>query len=222
MKNKILIFFPHNLFINSAGCHTRGWAIIDFFEKLNFDILLFSIKECEYYPWDEKSINLANKRFNKALIASRDDNFQEKFLNFSKENNITHTLITYYDYTYLINNDFYDNIIKICDMQDITEYSSFMYNKVSSLINNGFSQNASDISYSNKDILKYNFISEIELNKITINHENLKRYNLILCISEFEKNKLTKLNIKNAELFTYSVPDLQNINFLYLFYTIKI
>lgn len=208
MTNKILIFFPHNIFINSAGCHTRCWSLIYFFKKLNFDIIFTSFKECDVYPWSDEDISLSKNYFSDSLIMSRNSDYKNIFLKFAKEKNISHVLINYYQYTDLINDDFFNNIIKICEIHDIVEHNTYMYNKVSLMIKDGFNPNSNIKKihqHSDIDILKYNFIDEKEIKNIQINNiKTLSRYDLILCISDYEKEILRKNNIKNTLFFTYS------------------
>lgn len=208
MNNRILIFFPHNIFLNSAGCHTRCWSLIDFFKKLNFEIYFVSFKECEVYPWHDDHISLANKYFEKCLIMSKNSDYKDVFLKFSKRSNISHVLINYYQYTELIYDPFFDKIIKICEIHDIIEYSSYMYNKISFMIKDNFDFNLINkkvCTYTNKDILNYHFISDDEISKIKTNNiENLNRYDVVLSISDFEAQILKKNDIKNVLYFTYS------------------
>jgi glycosyltransferase involved in cell wall biosynthesis len=206
MKNKILIFFPHNIFINSAGCHTRCWSLISFFKKLNFDIIFSSFIECDIYPWTNEDISLSKEYFSDSLILSRNSDYKNIFLKFAKEKNISHVLINYYQYTDLISDDFFNNIIKICEIHDIIEHNSYMYNKVSIMIKDGFDlRSKKPHQYCDNDILKYDFIKENEIKNIKINNiEILNRYDLVLCISDYENEILKKNNIKNTLFFTYS------------------
>lgn len=211
MKNRILIFFPHNIFINSAGCHSRCWSLIDFFQKLNFDIIFFSFSECDVYPWNEKDISLASQYFYKSVIVSKADDYKNIFLNLSKDNDISHVLINYYGYTNLIYDSYFDKVIKICEIHDLAEHNSYMYNKVSVLLEDGFNPSSKLKklhTYSNKEILNYNFVSNKEISEVQISGiKELKRYNLVLCISDFENQVLKKNAIKNSIYFTYSKND---------------
>jgi hypothetical protein len=218
MNKKILIFFPHNIFINSAGCHTRCWSLIHFFKKLNFDIIFSSFKECDVYPWNDSDINKSKEYFFDSLIMSRNSDYKNIFLKFAKEKNISHVLINYYQYTELVFDEYFDNIIKICEIHDIIEHNTYMYNKVSFLIKDAFDpslKNKKIHQYSDNNILKYDFINESEIKNIKINNiDVLNRYDLTLCISDYENEILKKNNIKNTLFFTYSkYEESEYINF---------
>lgn len=211
---RILIFFPHNIFINSAGCHTRCWSLIDFFERNQFDVFFCSIKECEVYPWNDDFIIKASKYFSKSLILSNTDDLKSKFISFAKDINPTHVLINYYNYSFLIEDEYFKNIKKICEIHDIIEHNTYMFDKISLMIDGGFfgaKKNNEEYIYCNKDILNINFIDQKELDNIRLNNiRSLLLYDLILCISENEKIFLNKKGFKNSIFFSYSKDIMKN------------
>jgi len=197
---KLLLFFPHNFLTNSAGCHTRCWSMIDFFKKLDFEIYLVSFTDFDIYHWTEADINLSKEYFSDSLILSKED-AKNKFLKFAKKHNITHTLISYSYYSWLIEDPYFDSKVKICDTHDIIEYSIYMSDKLNSMFGDLAMVKSKDIS---NDLFKYDFISNKEIDSIKINTEDLKRFDLILSISDFEAIKLKDLGFKNVVYFTYS------------------